>query len=266
MRKGLSIILAITMCMAMALTAYGAEPHPARFVDGADLLTAEQEAALTEKLDEISERQVVDVAIVTTNSLGGKTATEFADDYFDYKGYGMGAEDDGIIFVISMGEREWAISTHAYAITAFTDAGQAYITDTVVPYMSDGDFDWAFHQFADLCDDYITQAKLGEPYDVGNMPDDLGVLGAIIWAIPCFIVGAIVAFIMKLIKRKSLQTVMMRNDASDYRSNLNLTAKDDVFLYRDIIRTKIEKDDDDGGSSTHTSSSGRSHGGSSGSF
>ena len=266
MRKLFTIILAITMCMAMALTTYGAEKHPARFVDGADLLTAEQEVILTEKLDEISERQAVDVAIVTTNSLGGKTATEFADDYFDYNGYGMGADDDGIIFIISMGEREWAISTHAYAITAFTDAGQAYITDTIVPFMSDGDFDWAFTLFADLCDDYITQAKLGNPYDVGNMPDDIGIFGAIIWAVPCFILGAIIAFIMKIFKKKSLQTVMMKNDASDYRSNLKLTAENDMFVRRDIIRTKIEKDDDEGGSSTHTSSSGRSHGGSSGSF
>ena len=265
MRKILTIILAITMCMAMALTAYGAEKHPARFVDGADLLTAEEEVALTEKLDEISIRQGVDVAIVTTNSLGGKTATEYADDYFDYKGYGMGDNDDGIIFVISMGEREWAISTHAYGITAFTDAGQAYITDTVVPYMSDGDFNWAFNEFADLCDQFITQAKTGEPYDVGNMPDDVGLFGCILMIFPCFIIALIIAFILKLIKKSSLKTVMMKNDASDYRNDFQLTGETDVFLYRDVVRTKIE-DDDDGGSSTHTSSSGRTHGGSSGSF
>ena len=242
--------------------------HPARFVDGADLLTADEEAELEGKLDEISTRQDFDVVIVTTDSLGGKTPEAFADDYFDYKGYGMGTDDDGILFAISMGERKWAISTHAYGIYAFTDAGQKYITDNITPYMSDGDFVTAFDQFADYCDDYVTQAWTGEPYDVDNMPDQLGILAYVMWLFPAYGIGAVIAFFLKKSKKKSLQTVMMRNDASDYWSDFHLTKEYDMFLHRELITVELSDDDDDdgGGSSVHVSSSGRTHGGSSGSF
>ena len=61
---------------------FAAEDAP-RLVDGADLLTDSEETALRDKLDEISERPQVDMVIVTTDSLEGKSPKEFADDYYD---------------------------------------------------------------------------------------------------------------------------------------------------------------------------------------
>ena len=57
-----------------------------------------------------------------------------------------------------MGDRNWAIATHGYAIEAFTDAGQEYIMEQVKPYLSDGDYNEAFQMFAMECDDFIMQA------------------------------------------------------------------------------------------------------------
>ena len=61
---------------------------------------------------------------------------------------------------------------------------------------------------------------------------------------------------------------MMRNDASDYWDELELTENYDQYLRRDITTVKVKSDDDDssGGSSVHISSSGAVHGGSSRSF
>ena len=36
------------------------------------------------------------LAVVTVNSLEGKTAEAYADDYYDYNGYGYGENDDGL--------------------------------------------------------------------------------------------------------------------------------------------------------------------------
>lgn len=74
---------------------FAAEDAP-RLVDGADLLTDSEETALRDKLDEISERQQVDLVIVTTDSLEGKSPMEFADDFYDYNGYGFGDSYDGV--------------------------------------------------------------------------------------------------------------------------------------------------------------------------
>ncbi len=60
-------------------------------VDNADLLTQTEENELSEKLQDISDELQFDVVVVTTNSTGSKTATEYADDYFDYNGYGRGS-------------------------------------------------------------------------------------------------------------------------------------------------------------------------------
>ena len=93
-----------------------------RLVDEADLLTDEEEADILEQLDEISERQECDVAVVTVDGLDGKSAMEYADDFYDYNGYGFGEEKDGILLLVSMEERDWYISTCGFGITALTDA------------------------------------------------------------------------------------------------------------------------------------------------
>jgi len=241
--------------------------HPPRLVDDADLLVEDEEKSLVGKLNEISETQGVDVVVVTIDSLGGKTPEAFADDYFDYNGYGIGADRDGIIFVISMGERQMAMSTRGFGITAFTDEGQDYIWDMITPYIGNESYAAAFNEFADLCDDFISQAKAGEPYDVGNMPDKVGIIGIIAWLIPSFLIAAVISLFLKKRKRKSLKIVMMRNDATDYWDELELTENYDQYLRRDITTVKIKSDDDSsGGSSVHIGSSGATHGGSSRSF
>ena len=45
-----------------------------------------------------------------------------------------------------------------------------YIGKQIKGELSDGDFAGAFDKFVDLCDEFITQARTGEPYDVKNLP------------------------------------------------------------------------------------------------
>ncbi|NLK96277.1 MAG: TPM domain-containing protein [Clostridiales bacterium] len=237
-----------------------------RVVDNARLLTESEKAKLLVMVDEISERQQCDVAIVTVKSLDGKTSTEYADDFYDYNGYGMGSNDDGILLLISMQNRDWAISTYGYGIRAFTDAGQRYIMDQVTPLLSDAKYSEAFTSFADYCDDFITEAKAGKPYDTNNMPK--GKVSPL-WILGDLGIGAVIAFIIMFVMKKSLTTVEMQRTAKNYvvDGSLELTNDTDMFLYRNVNRTaKPKNNSSGGGSSTHSSSSGRSHGGSSGSF
>ena len=109
----MTILLALSMVLSVV-----AEGN-AFFVDDANLLEDTEEAELEQILEEISMRQNCDVVIVTVDSLDGKSAMEYADDYFDYNGYGYGAEKDGILFLIAMEDRDWWISTHgSYGISS----------------------------------------------------------------------------------------------------------------------------------------------------
>lgn len=97
-------------------------------VDEAGLLTEEESSALLNKLEDISRRYENEVGIVTVNSLEGKTAEAYADDYYVTMDMDMEKMTMAFLLLISMGEREWAISTYGYShTTAFTDAGLEYI-------------------------------------------------------------------------------------------------------------------------------------------
>ena len=242
-----------------------------RVVDMAELLSDSDKTALLSKLDEISERQKLDIVVLTVNTLDGKTPRDYADDFYDYNGYGFGENKDGILLLVSMEDRDWWISTTGYGITALTDAGIEYITEKFLSDLSDGDYAQAFTTYAELCDQFITQAKTGESYDTGNMPKEpFNVAWNILVA---FVIGLVVAFVVTNIMKKQLKTVQLKSEANNYvKSNsMIVTENRDLFLYNQVSRRARPKETDNrsgssGGSSTHTSSSGSSHGGGGGKF
>lgn len=247
-----------------------------RVVDRADLLNIVEEALLLRNLDEISQRQQLDVVVVTVDSLDGKTAMDYADDFFDYNGYGFGANHDGILLLVSMEDRDWWISTCGYGITAFTDAGLDYIADRVVPKLSDGKYAKAFEIFGEQCDAFITQARTGESYDVGHLPKDpfrFGKCLLISLAIGLFTAGCVVWGL-----KGQLKTVHAQTGASNYSKTSvpHLTTNKETYLYSTMSSRPKPKPSESssgrsgssfgGGSSIHRSSSGRSHGGRGGKF
>ena len=241
-----------------------------RLVDEADLLTSEEEEELLERLDEISERQNCDVAVVTVNSMEGKTTMEYADDFYDYNGYGYGTERDGILLLVSMEDRDWGISTCGYGITVFTDAGLEYLSGKFLPDLSNGRYSKAFTVFAERCDDYITQARTGEPYDTGNLPHEPV---DPVW-IPIDVgIGLFLAFVSASRKKLNLKSVKKNVMAHNYvvPGSLVLSRNSDRYINktvttRTLTTTAESSSSGSGGSSTHTSSSGTTHGGTSGKF
>ena len=231
-----------------------------RLVDQADLLTDAQEASLLSKLDSISNRQGMDVVVVTADTLDGKSPMAYADDFYDYNGYA----EDGILLLVSMEDSDWWISTAGYGITAFTDAGIEYLGNRFVPSLSDGDYAGAFEIYADHCDEFITQAKTGDPYDTHNLPKEP--FDFLLNLAISFVIGLVIAAIATAVMKGKLKSVRAQAGASGYVKNgsMNVTHRQDLFLYRDVNRTAKPKDSS--GSSTHTSSSGRSHGGGGGKF
>ena len=238
-----------------------------RVVDMADLLDNSEEAALLSMLDEISIRQELDVVVVTVNTLDGKTPMDYADDFYDYNGYGFGENRDGVLLLVSMEDRDWWISTTGYGITVFTDTGKEYISEKLLPDLSDGNYADAFTTYAELCDEFITQARTGEPYDTNNLPKEpFNVFTSLLISL---VVGILVSLIVTGKMKGKLKTVRMQPAAEEYVRNgsMLVTESSDLFLYSHVDRRVKSKDNDSGGgSSTHTSSSGSSHGGGGGKF
>ena len=251
------LILIVTLCL-LTVTVYAAPDH---MVDEADLLTASESAALEQQLTEISNRQGLDLVIVTVNSTGGASPTAYADDYYDYNGY----RSDGILLLVSMEDRDWWVSTTGYGITAITDAGLDYISERFVSYLSDGDYAQAFREFAQLCDEFITQAKTGTPYDSYNLPKDPFDLG--LYVLISLGIGLLAAWIVTGSMKADLRSVRQQTTADAYLKpgSLELSQSRDLYLYT-VTDRRLRPQNNSSGSSTHSSSSGRSHGGGGGKF
>ena len=241
-------------------------------VDEAGLLDSQEETALLTKLNEISQRQKMDVVVLTVSSIYGSTPQEYADNYFDYNGYGQGSDHDGVLLLINMGQRDWYISTTGYGINAITDAGLNYISDKFLNHLSSGDYALAFNTYADLVDQFVTQAKTDTPYDSDSLPKDPL---SLMWLPVSGLLALVVAWLVTAILKGQLTSVQSRSDAREYMKDgsFKLTNSQDLFLYRNVSKVPRPKSTSSssgfrggGGSSSHRSFSGRSHGGGGGKF
>lgn len=77
-----------------------------RVYDAADLLTDEEESQLLDRLDSLSEEYDFDVAVATVQSTDGVAMNKFTDTFYDDNYYGLGDDYDGILFMVSIGDRE----------------------------------------------------------------------------------------------------------------------------------------------------------------
>lgn len=116
-----AIILGICLLLLLTvgvLTVGAASAHPPRLVDNAGLLSQAEADSLRATLDQYSEELNFDIVVVTTNTLDGKTPRDYADDYFDYNGYGYGANRDGALFLryINGSSKEVWLSTSGEGI------------------------------------------------------------------------------------------------------------------------------------------------------
>lgn len=257
MKKIISLLAVVLILISFVLPVSAVSP---RLVDEAGLLSDAECTAIEKQLDALSAQYGLDVVIVTTQSTGGSTPMEYADDYFDYNDYAP----DGVLLLVSMEESDWWISTTGYGIQAFTDAGIAYIGDQIVPYLSDGEYAGAFTAFADLCDQFLAQAKNGDPFDTHNLPKEPFKLVRNV--ITALVIGLAAAFFATGSMKKKLKSVVQKAQANDYvaSGSLQITQSRDFHLYTHLDRR--EKAQSSGGSSTHTSSSGTTHGGGGGKF
>lgn len=264
MKRIFGIFLTVIICFSIFSIAAVADNDKYNYViDEAGLLKDNEIKNLSDSIEELTNKYDIDIVLLTVDSLNGKTSTAFADDFYDYNGYNK----DGILFLISMEERDWAISTKGYGIEVFTDYGQEFIFDSMKDDLADNEFYSAFTTFVKQCGKFIKQADSGEPYDVYNkVKTSAFYLKTIIISI---IIGLIIAIIVTLILKGQLKSVRSQHNANSYVRNgsVKLTGGQDIFLYKNISKIKKETaSSNGGGSSIHTSSSGSAHGGSSGKF
>ena len=236
-------------------------------IDDAGLIKASDEKELDKKIKNI-QKDKFDVVILTVKSLDGKSAQDYADDYYDNNDYGLDNEKSGVLFLVSKGDRKYHISTKGAGIKAFTDYGIGRIKEEIKPYLSDGDYFNACDEFLNITKDFVKAYKDGTPYDTDNPYNEE--IDYVILEVIALVIAFVVALISVGIMRLRMNTAKPKGTAMEYikKGSFKLTSEKDIFMYSTVTKTAKPKDNDNsaGGSTTHVSSSGSEHGGGGGSF
>lgn len=292
MKKILLLLLSILLLFTLAQPALATEP---KIVDNADILTASEEALLEDKARALVQEYNMDVVILTVDSLNGRYSSDYADDYFDYNGYGIGPNYNGVLLLLSMEEREWAISTCGDTIYALTDYGIQQLFSSISGDLSMDRYYEAFDTYLDELPNYFQAYYNGSPIDgykepyegpgsyepvpgeeIVYYPDrdkgspDYGKILLI-----SLLIGALAGGVTVLIMCSQMNTAKSQTGAQSYLipGSYDLKRYQDIFLYSNVSRHRKPEHNQShrggghgGGSSVHRSSSGRSHGGGRGRF
>lgn len=278
MKRFLSILLLVTL-LVMPVCA-----SPLAVVDRAELLTTDEEVLLTEKADAIYENHQFDAVLVTVDSIGGGDPWAWANDYYDDMGYGYGENDDGMLLLLVMDTREWAVSTCGSGLDYFPDYRTDALVDVILDDLSSGDYYAAFDRWLEQCDEILSEPVYVSPgYD-----DDYGYVyeddyyydyddgyekkpNHFLLIVVALALGFLVSMIPMGVMKRQIKNVRAKSGADDYTrpGSMHLSTRSDRFLYTHTSRVRRAQNNSSGSrSGGHRSSGGGGgrHGGGRGRF
>lgn len=267
LRKLMLLVMSVSIMSVFLGFSVSSAAGKKSVIDDAGLIKASDEKELDKKIKNI-QKDKFDVVILTVKSLDGKSAQDYADDYYDNNDYGLDNEKSGVLFLVSKGDRKYHISTKGAGIKAFTDYGIGRIKEEIKPYLSDGDYFNACDEFLNITKDFVKAYKDGTPYDTDNPYNEE--IDYVILEVIALVIAFVIALISVGIMRLRMNTAKLKGTAMEYikKGSFKLTSEKDIFMYSTVTKTAKPKDNDNsaGGSTTHVSSSGSEHGGGGGSF
>lgn len=268
--KRFCLLLLVLLCLALpALGESGV-------VDEADLLTPAQEAALQAHIDLVGKNYGLNLMLLTKNSIGRQRPLMYAADYYDQR---FGKNTDGLIFLISMADRDFCTVTSGKAIRAFTDWGIDNIHEYMLPDLRAGNYAAAMEKWLSSIPTYMEQYLSGRAYDDPSLygspaPPKLKTpLERLIGIAPIIMgVSLLIGFVAVMVMKTGMKTNRRQTGADSYAKDFQMTRVQDIYLYTTTTRRRIVENTSSGnrgghgGSTTFHSSSGGMHGGRGGKF
>jgi len=232
-----------------------------RIIDNAGLLSLQEKTSLLASLDAAASIYNFDLVIVTEKSIGASSPREYADNFFDNKGYGQGQERDGCLFLLVTESRDYWFSTSGRGIKILNSAAGNKLESSVVKPLRENNFYMAFNAFLIDWEKFLALDAKGRSYNFFHQWN--AVLVSIAWLI-AFVIGLIVVQVWK----SGMNTALMQTQAAAYMvpGSLAFKEKKDSFLYCTVTKTKLQTQSAPSGQGVHTGSSGRSHGGRGGKY
>jgi uncharacterized protein len=290
--KGIMICLLICTFLVMGSMAVWADQTGAvsgqpRVFDQAGLFSETEIIQLEEKIAQCRKSTKMDVVIVSAYADGERSAEEYADDYYDYGGFGAGKKASGVLLLYYMdgpGQPggECYISTAGTMINMLTDERIESILDDVYGDLGNRDFAGATGHFLEDVKAYVKEGVESGQYTYDRDTGEIVRYHSIRLyevAIAMVIAGILAGSVCLDIKKRYAMKQSSRevsNSLQAYRADcaFHFSVAGDKMVNKYVRSVPIPRNTSSGsggrghsGSSSagrstiHTSSSGSSHGG-----
>ncbi|MBQ8589923.1 MAG: TPM domain-containing protein [Firmicutes bacterium] len=228
--------------------------------DQAGLFTNEQYMKLQEQAMSVSNYSQCGVYFVAVNdyweySLAGDVLTAAEDIYHEY-GFGYGEERDGILLLLSMVDRDYALVTYgSFAHAAFTDYGQEVMYNNFLDDFSDNHWYGGVLDYIMDSERMLDMALEGTPLDVQGPPEgsiyedyyesypdyeDSG--ESLVMAVPMALLpAAALSLVICLVLKRQMKTARIQTNAFEYvvGNSVDFRVKQDIFTHVTHSRRKI---------------------------
>ena len=256
MKKFLTAIFII----CLAVPAFSQKSGSSNITDNAGILNAGQIAGLSQIIESAAAMYEFDLVIVTEKNIGNKAPSGFADDFYDYGGYGFRSTNDGCLLLLVTETRDYALSATGRGIKLLNSMAEKKLADGFLAYLKNDNYYQAFMAYLTDWELFLGLEAKGRSYNFFmhyNIPSLI-----VVWFI-----SIICGLSIVLAWKRKMNTAIAPVHAAAYIINgsLNFREKKDRFLYSVVTKTKRES----GGSSSggaRTGSSGTSHSGRSGKY
>ena len=218
--------------------------------DVADLLPYEKWEKLEARAEAISQKQDCGVYFALVDDYteyGNGSVFEVTYQLYHNNQLGVGDGRDGVIVLLSMEERDYAMFVYGeYAEYAFDEYGQEKLEEKFLGFFEYDDWYGGISHYLDACDEFLTKADEGDPVRPSYWENILLVTG-----LSCLVSGAVCFWLLR-----SMKTVRAKDKADTYvsKGGLHLTQQLDQFSHTTVTRTKIQKESS--GGSTYSESGG----------
>ena len=284
MKKLFAIVFGMIFILAFSLSAFA--DYNVLIDDSANLFSDDEIDYINSAASEFASENEFSVAVVTTDHAIGKSAMEYADDYYDNLIFNSGWSESGMCFLIDMDNREIYVSCAGLSIYEYTDYELQTIVDKGFECVSYGAYakgmvamiDEARYLASEIYSDsadtgiYWTDDTYGEDYYYdeyyygGNSAvNAFDISHVFIYIVIGLVVGAIAVFAVK----NNYKNTGIGDEYNADDVFLEVTSSSDNIISRNVITTKIPRNNNNhrsgsgggGGVSVHRSSGGISHSG-----
>lgn len=267
MKKRISLVVVwVLMLSLLCLPAGAAQGRNGYVLDAAELMPQERVTELDDQAAKMSELYQCGVYIITvedyeryTNAFNVKDA---AKELYRVRDLGCGDEKSGVLLLLSLSDRDFALIAYGYGNTAFTDYGREKLQEVFLDDFQKDDWYGGFSDYLNKCESMLASARAGSPLDKGTNPA-AGPVGMVI----SLVLSAFLAFVVCTVLKSSMQSVHAQTEADVYLrdGSLNISRREDRFTYATTQRVKRETKSSSGSSGGTTVDS-DGYSGSSGKF